>query len=120
MVKTPLAFEFSKTRMICDAFDEAWALLQGVGSDLTAPSKSLASRTILAKRIVEMAGQGLMDVTQLRDDALAFVQHNLSGAQRKPWIGDAGISACGADASLRPTRSGAARVGNAAATTRAG
>ena len=35
MVKTPLAFEFSKTRTICDAFDEAWAFLQGLGSDLT-------------------------------------------------------------------------------------
>src|SRR5262245_57199405 len=106
MVKTPLAFEFSKTRMICDAFDEAWALLQGVGSDLTASSKSLASRTILAKRIIEMAGQGLMDATQLRDDALAFVQ-------QKPCGGDAGISACGADASLRPTRSRAASIGDA-------
>jgi len=83
MVKTPLAFEFSKTRTICDAFDEAWALLQGVGSDLTAPSKSLASRTILAKRIIEMADQGLMDVTELRDDALAFVQHNPPPADRK-------------------------------------
>jgi hypothetical protein len=50
--------------------------LQSVGSDLTEPSKSLASRTILAKRIIEMADQGLMDVTELRDDALAFVQHN--------------------------------------------
>jgi hypothetical protein len=76
MVKTPLAFEFSKTRTICDAFDEAWASLQGVDSDLTAPSKSRSSRTILAKRIIEMADQGLMDVTELRDDALAFVQHN--------------------------------------------
>src|SRR5262245_47568303 len=105
MVKTPPAFEFSKTRMICDAFDEAWALLQGVGSDLTAPSYSLASRTILAKRIIEMADQGLMDVTQLRDDALAFVQHNPSGSQKKPCVGDAGISASGVHASLRPTRS---------------
>jgi hypothetical protein len=116
MVKTPLAIEFSKTRTICDAFDEAWALLQSVGSDLSAPSKSLASRTILAKRIIEMADQGLMEVTQLRDDALAFVQHNPSGSQRKPCVGDAGIPACGADARLRPTRSGAAHIGDANAT----
>jgi hypothetical protein len=81
MVKTPLAFEFSKTRMICDAFDEAWASLQGVGSDLTAPSKSLASRTILAKRIIEMADQGLMDVTELRDDALAFLASHVAGTR---------------------------------------
>jgi hypothetical protein len=76
MVETPLAFDFNSTRMICDAFDDAWAFLQGIGSDLTEPSKSLASRTILAKRIIEMADQGLMDVMELRDDALAFVQHN--------------------------------------------
>ena len=76
MVETPLAFNFSKTRTICDAFDDAWAFLQGVGSDLTEAPKALASRTILAKRIIEMADQGLMDVTELRDDALAFLQHN--------------------------------------------
>jgi hypothetical protein len=50
--------------------------LQGVGSDLTEASKSPATRTILAKRIIEMADQGLMDVTELRDDALVFVQDN--------------------------------------------
>src|SRR6516162_8880246 len=75
MVEHPLAFEFSKTRTICDAFDEAWAFLQGLGSDLT-PSNSLATQTILAKRIIEMADQGLTDVPELRDDALAFLQHN--------------------------------------------
>ena len=76
MVENPLAFDFSKTRTICDAFDEAWAFLQGLGSDLTEPSNSLATQTILAKRIIEMADQGLMDVTELRDDALAFLQDN--------------------------------------------
>jgi hypothetical protein len=75
MVENPLAFESSKTRSICDAFDDAWAFLQGLGCDLTA-SQSLATRTILAKRIMEMADQGLLDVPELRDDALAFLQHN--------------------------------------------
>jgi hypothetical protein len=82
MVKTPLAFEFSKTRTICDAFDEAWAFLQGLGSDLTEPSKSLATQTILAKRIIEMADQGLRDIPELRDDALAFLQHSPPSAWR--------------------------------------
>jgi len=76
MVETPLAFDLGKTHTICDAFDGAWALLQGVGSDLTEASKSPATRTILAKRIIEMADQGLTDVTELRDDALVFVQDN--------------------------------------------
>ena len=76
MVENPLAFEFSKTRTICDAFDEAWAFLQGLGSDLTQAPKSLATRTILAKRIIEKADRGLTNVPELRDDALAFLQHN--------------------------------------------
>jgi hypothetical protein len=76
MVETPLAFDLCKTHTICDAFDGAWALLQGVGSDLTEASEALVTRTILAKRIIEMADQGLMDVTELRDDALAFLQHD--------------------------------------------
>jgi hypothetical protein len=76
MVENPLAFNLSKTRTICVAFDEAWAFLQGLGSDLTEPSNSLATQTILAKRIIEMADQGLTDVAELRDNALAFLQHN--------------------------------------------
>ena len=76
MVETPLAFDLGKTHTICEAFDGAWVLLQGVGSDLTEASKSPATRTILAKRIIEMADQGLTDVTELRDDALVFVQDN--------------------------------------------
>ena len=76
MVQSPLAFDTGKTRMICDAFDGAWAYLQGVRSDLTDPSKSLAARTILAKRVIEMARQGMMDVTDLRADALAFLERN--------------------------------------------
>ena len=76
MVETPLAFDLGKTHTICDAFDGAWALLQGVDSDLTEASKSLATRTILAKRVIEMADQGLIDATELRDDAVAFVQDN--------------------------------------------
>ena len=38
MVQTPLAFDFSKTRTICDAFDDAWAFLQARGSDFTEAS----------------------------------------------------------------------------------
>jgi len=76
MVENLLAFNFSKTRTICDAFDDAWTLLQGLGSDLTQAPKSLATQTILAKRIIEMADQGLRDIPALRDDALAFLQHS--------------------------------------------
>ena len=76
MIENALAFNFSKTRTICVAFDEAWAFLHGLGSDLAEAPRSLATQTILARRIIEMADQGLMDVPKLRDDALAFIQHN--------------------------------------------
>ena len=82
MVENPLAFGFSKTRTICDAFDEAWALLQGLGSDLTQAPKSLATQTILAKRIIGMVDQGLRDIPELRDDALDFLQHSPPSAWR--------------------------------------
>src|SRR5215813_14214547 len=82
MVENPLAFNFSKTRTICVAFDEAWAFLQGLGSELTEASNSLATQTILAKRIIEMADQGLRDIPELRDDALAFLEHSPPSAWR--------------------------------------
>jgi hypothetical protein len=88
MVEDPLAFDFSKTCTICDAFDEAWASLQGLGSDLTQASKSLATQTILAKRIIEMADQGLRDIPELRDDALAFLQHSPPSASRAGSVGE--------------------------------
>ena len=76
MAENPLAFAFSKTHTICDAFDEAWAFLEGLGSDLTQAPKSLATQTILAKRIIDLADEGLTGVPELRDDALAFLQVN--------------------------------------------
>ena len=82
MVENPLAFNFSKTRTICDAFDDTWTLLQVLGSDLTQAPKSLATQTILAKRIIEMADQGLRDIPALRDDALAFLEHSPPSASR--------------------------------------
>src|ERR1700745_272275 len=82
MDENPLAFEFSKPRTICAAFDQAWALLQDLGCDLTQAPNSLAAQTILAKRIIEMADQGLRDIPELRNDALAFLEHSPPSASR--------------------------------------
>jgi hypothetical protein len=70
-------FDPSKTRMVCDAFDSAWAHLQRIGSAPTDPAKASMSRTILAKRIIEIAHRDDMtQAEQLRDDALAHLQKN--------------------------------------------
>src|SRR5262249_55520666 len=82
MVENPVAFNFSKTRTICDAFDDAWAFLQGLGSDLTEPSKSLITQTILAKRIIEIADRGLRASPELGYDAPASSHHRQAAA----WI----------------------------------
>ncbi len=74
LVAKAAAFDAAQTRAICDAFDGAWASLQEAGSAFTDPAKALAAREILAKRIIDMAQGGLLDVTKLRDDALAHLQ----------------------------------------------
>ncbi|MET0722607.1 MAG: hypothetical protein ABWY64_17490 [Tardiphaga sp.] len=65
-----------QTRAICDAFDGAWTELQRSGSELTAPASAPAAREALAKRIIDRALDGLLNVRELRDDALAYLHHN--------------------------------------------
>jgi hypothetical protein len=68
------AFDAAQTRAICDAFDSAWAALQAAGSAFTGAAAAPAAREILAKRIIDMAQSGLLDVTKLKDDALAHLE----------------------------------------------
>jgi hypothetical protein len=72
------AFDIEKTRVICDAFDAAWAHLQEVDSDFTSPAKAPAAREALARRIIEMAQRGVVDAIDLRDDALQHLQDDRS------------------------------------------
>jgi hypothetical protein len=74
LVSKAAAFDAAQTRAICDAFDGAWAALQAAGSAFTAPARAPAAREILAKRIIDMAQNGLLDVTRLKDDALAHLE----------------------------------------------
>jgi len=59
---------------MCDAFDGAWAVLRGSGSEFADQAKLPATRMILARRIIYMAQAGQMDVVRLRDDAVAYLQ----------------------------------------------
>ena len=70
------AFDSAQTRAICDAFDGALAALQAAGSALTGPAAAPAAREILAKRIIDMAQNGLLDVTKLKDYALAHLERH--------------------------------------------
>ena len=68
--------DVTKTEMICKAFDDAWAHLQGADDTLADPSKASIIRTTLAKRIVETAYGDGMTSQKLRDDAIAHVKNN--------------------------------------------
>ena len=73
LVSKAAVFDSAQTRAICDAFDGAWAALQAAGSAFTSPARAPAAREILAKRIIDMAQSGLLDVSKLQADALAHL-----------------------------------------------
>jgi hypothetical protein len=70
------SFDVTKTEMICRAFDDAWAHLQGADDALADPAKASIIRTTLAKRIIEVAYGDDMNAQRLRDDAIAHVKSN--------------------------------------------
>jgi hypothetical protein len=72
------AFNIERTRVICDAFDGAWAHLQEMDSEFANPVRAPAARETLARRIIEMAQRGMVDAIGLRDDALQHLQNDLS------------------------------------------
>ena len=72
------AFDIERTRLIGDAFDAAWAHLREMGSEFADPAKAPAAREVLARRIIEMAQRGVVDVIDLRDDALHHLQSDRS------------------------------------------
>ena len=72
------AFDIERTRVICDAFDSAWAHLQVMDSQFSNPAKASAARETLARRIIEMAQRGVVDPIELRDDALQHLQSDRS------------------------------------------
>jgi hypothetical protein len=69
-------FDLKATRVICDAFDRAWGLLQERGGELVGSEWSSATRTILARRIIERAGSGTADATELCGDALRYLEEH--------------------------------------------
>jgi hypothetical protein len=67
------AFDAEKTRAICQAFDDAWSKLTEADDPLVGSIIAPSTRTILARRILELADQGISDVASLCDEALRHV-----------------------------------------------
>jgi hypothetical protein len=71
-----MSVDVTKTEMICKAFDDAWAHLKNADDTLADPSKASVIRTVLARRIIEMAVGDGMTSGKLRDDAIAQAPHS--------------------------------------------
>jgi hypothetical protein len=64
-------FDPDTTKIMCHAFDQAWASLQDCGDDNTAPDREPFARKMLATRILQRANAGERNPDLLCYDALA-------------------------------------------------
>jgi hypothetical protein len=67
------AFGPETIQVMAAALDETWEILQESGSRLARPGYSRAMREVVAKRIFEMARDGVADREELVTGALKFV-----------------------------------------------
>jgi hypothetical protein len=69
-------FEPEIVQMLASAFEDAWERFEQSGSRFARPGYARAMREVIARRIVEMAQQGVTDPQALADDAIRFVRTN--------------------------------------------
>jgi hypothetical protein len=70
------AFGPETIQVMATALDETWERLQASGSRLARPAYSRAMREVVAKRIFELARDGVDDREALVANALKFVTTN--------------------------------------------
>jgi hypothetical protein len=66
-------FEPEAVTILIGAFDDAWARLQASGAPFSHDDYAPAARTIMAKRIIELARQGQFDRRLLSSAALLYL-----------------------------------------------
>jgi hypothetical protein len=75
-VQAETVFDPETIEVLASAFDDAWDRIQKSGSRFARPGYSRATREVIARRIVEMAQQGVKDPQRLIDDAVRFLAEN--------------------------------------------
>ncbi len=66
-------FDYDTTRLLTEAFGEAWEIMKVAGGPLVGEDQAPSTRTLLAKHIVDNALQGERDLDRLIDGALDFL-----------------------------------------------
>jgi hypothetical protein len=74
-------FTPEETKVVCEAFDSAWLILQKSGTGYTDGSEAKI-REKLAKHILETARAGILDRIKLVDDAVEYALRNTGGRQQ--------------------------------------
>ena len=66
-VRPETAFDPESIQVLASALDEAWSRIEQSGSQFARPAYSRAMREVIAKRIIEIAQQGVKDQQALVD-----------------------------------------------------
>jgi hypothetical protein len=67
------AFDADEVRILAEAFEQAWKVVQESGAPFASEGCASATRELLAVRIIEIAQLGERDPARLRDDALSYL-----------------------------------------------
>ncbi len=83
-VRPETAFDPESIQLLASTLDEAWSRIEQSGSQFARPAYSRAMREVIAKRIIEIAQQGVKDQQTLVDDAIRFLAANYKDVGKKP------------------------------------
>ena len=83
-VRPETAFDPEFIQVLASALDEAWSRIEQSGSQFARPAYSRVMREIIAKRIIEIAQQGVKDQQMLVDDAMRFLAANYKDVGKQP------------------------------------
>jgi dihydropteroate synthase len=83
-VRPEAAFDPESIQVLASALDEAWYRIEQSGSHFARPAYSRVMREVIAKRIIEIAQQGVKDQQILVDDAVRFLAANYSDVRKQP------------------------------------
>jgi hypothetical protein len=75
-IQPEAAFDPETIEVLASAFDDAWDQIRKSGSRFARPGYSRAMREVIARRIIEMAQQGMREQQALAEDSVRFLAAN--------------------------------------------
>ena len=82
LIQLQTAFDPDSIEVLVSALDEVWRRIQQSGSQFARPAYARVMREVIAKRIIEMAQQGIRERQTLVDDAMRFLAANYRERRR--------------------------------------